>query len=211
MGFRSFSTAIVLVWFLAGCGDDDVDPEADRERIEAALLTEDDLPDGFEEGEVDDDEEDSECNEEVLGLDDDEVDDARTAQTDPIQFESDTMTLRAEITAFESGDIPGRVLEAFDRDEYRECLEDEIGDELEEGVELTTIDGIDPLVDVDGVEAAAVAVGLDVSGTAAEARIYAAVIDRFGITLEASGVEGEIDEDVVADALEVMIERVQQG
>jgi hypothetical protein len=211
---------LALTAGLAACGDDGptVDPEADEELIEDALLTLDDLPDGFEETPVDDDEDGATdiCNDEVLGLDDDEVDDAKTAETDSVQFDSPELSIRAQITAFESNDVPEQILDGLVDDEYLDCLAEAFEEQEFEGVDLGSIEAVDPLVDGDEVDAAAaVRIRLDVESATgpveAEVQLHGVLVDRFGVFLQGTGVAGEVDEDLLEDVLDEMLDRLADG
>lgn len=201
---------------LAACGDDGgADPEDDAELIEPALLTIDDLPDGFDEVEVDDEDDEtanSICNDDVLGLTEDEVDGAKTAVAGPVQFRSDEVSVRAEITAFEDEEIPRRIIEGVADEEYLACLGDAIGELLPEGITLASVDVTDaPVEGVDADDAGAISVSFDSSGTQLESQIHAARVGRFGLTLEVTALAGRLDAELVADALGAMVERLRDG
>lgn len=209
--------AIGTMVVATACDGDDapsVDPEADQELVDASVLTIDDLPGGFESVPPDDSDEDGAadvCLEEELDLTTEEFEDARTARTDPVQFEDAAMSLRVRVNAFEGVDIPGEVMDAFDGDDFLACLGDAFEDDpdiRERGVDLIGIDALTPLV---GDEATAFYVQLRFSfdGIDAESRMSALLVDRFVVSVEASGLEGALDEAVIADALETMATRIE--
>lgn len=191
---------------LAACGGgDDIDPEADEERIEDALLTVDDLPDGFVEGDPGEDDDDSnECNQDVLDIDEDELDENQVAETEQVTFESDDAEVRARIEAFRSDDLPQQVLDAFDDDEYLDCLQDGIVERLGEA-ELTGFEEIDTPAD----GGRALELQIDAGGQSVVSQQHAVLVDRFGITLQVTVAGGEVDEGLVEDALDAMIERLE--
>ena len=193
---------------LVACGGgDDIDPEADQERIEEALLTLDDLPDGFTEGESDDgddDDESNECNQDVLDIDEDDLDENQTAETDQVEFDSDEAQVQARIEAFRSDDLPQQVLDAFDDDEYLDCIEDTIVGELGDA-ELTGFEEID--TPADGGRALELRVTVGDQDVVSQQHVV--LVDRFGITLQVTVVGGEVDEELVEDALDAMTERLE--
>jgi hypothetical protein len=209
---RRLLVPLVCLGLLAACGDDEpsVDPEADEERIEDAILEVDDLPDGFQEVAVDDPDEDNECNEDVLGIDPDERDRAETAAEGPVQFEDDRSSVRAEILAFREADLPKRILDALGDDEYLDCVEDRTVEQLGDG-ELTEIGEIDSPVD----GGRAVEITFVVPGGGGDLEVvsqqHAVLVDRFGVSLQVTAVAGELDEDLVEDLLDTMIERLEDA
>jgi hypothetical protein len=208
---RALLLPLACLAFVA-CGDDDsIDPEADEERIEDALLELDDLPDGFEEAEADDDDDENECNEEVLGIDADEIEDSQTAETDQAHFALGEETdVRAEITAFRDTELAEQVLEALGDDEYLACLADSLGDELPETAEIEDLDEIDSPVGGRAVEASIL---FSDGGQELEVvtQQHAVLVDRFGIALVVTQLGGAPDEGLVEDALEAMVERLEAG
>ena len=207
---RRLAPVLACVALLAACGgDESIDPEADEERIEDALLTLDDLPDGFAEGESSDDDSQNECNQDVLDIDADAIDENQTAETEQVSFEDDTTQVQAKIEAFRDTDIPERVLDAIaDDDEYLDCLEDAIVEQLEG--ELTSFEEIDT---ADGGRA--IELRATVTGAEGELEVvsqqHAVLVDRFGVTLQVTSVGGEVDEDLVEEALDTMIEGLEEG
>jgi hypothetical protein len=192
---------------LVACGGDgeSIDPEADEERIEDALITLDDLPEGFTEGEADDDDSDNECNQTVLDIDEEDLDENEVAETDQVVFDSDTTQVRAQIESFRNDDLPQRVLDAIGDDEYVECLEEQVAENLDGG-EIAGFEEVDTPVD----GGRALQFELDLDGTPVVSQQHAALVDRFGITLVVTSVGDEIDDDLVEDLLDTMVERLEE-
>jgi len=210
---------VVATLALVACGGDDgeeVDPEADEELVNAALLTLDDLPDGFAEEPTDDDddnEEADECLEEAVGLTRDEFEDARTARSDSVQFESeeDTVSLRARVSAFESSDVPGEAIDAFDTDEFLACLQESFESQPEsDGYEITALEARSALI---GDETTSYNLQLDLTATdtdiAIESRLAALLVDRYVVSIESTTLSGNTDEALISDALETMAARLE--
>lgn len=211
---RTSALAVALAIGVAGCRGDGPapDPDADAERVGAALVTVDDLPDGFESEPVDDaDEREAEraCFEEELGITETEADAAPTARSDPVQFENETMSLRARITAFANADMPRDVIDALDGAEVLQCLDKEYRAALEgEDIELETIEAIDPFGGDDS-EAYRLRFQFTAAGIAVESQFAELLVDRFVVSVQASGRRGDVDEAVLADALETMADRLE--
>jgi hypothetical protein len=218
---RRLTALGVLVACLAGCdGGSSIDPEADEELIEDAMLTLDDLPEGFREVDADDDDQGAadECNEDILGIGADELDEATTAEPGPVRFDSDSVSVVAEITAFDDGDDLVRIVEALGDDEYVDCLREEAEDFQDPGVTIVGIESIDSPADDDDTPAGAVAAVVEINSpstsgivVAAEQQQHAVVVDRFGILLTISAEEGLLDEELVEDSLDAMIDRLRDG
>jgi hypothetical protein len=205
--------AFSFVFAFASCGDDgpDIDPEADQELVDDAVLTADDLPDGFEAQPDDDGDDDNECNADVLDIDADDLDDAKTAESDAVVFQGSNIQgeVRAQVTAFRDTELPERVLDALGDDEYLDCIRDGIAGELEAG-DVDSIEEIDSPVD----GGRAVALHLTVPGPDGEdigidAQQHAVLVDRFGITLQLTALGGELDEDLAEELLDTMIDRIE--
>ena len=213
MGRRAWAIGMVA-GALAACGgaDDPANPKADEEFITAALLTQDDLPNEFREEPVDDEASTSAVDEcaSVLGLDPDEIEDAKTAETAPVQFQSETLSVRAYITAFESDDLPQQLLTGFgDDDDFRSCYQEQFAAELGDDATLESLT-VDTLpIDEDTVDAGTTLLfEFDLAGTAAEARAELALVDRFAISMQTSALSGDMDVEVAATALEAMVRRL---
>ena len=218
--FRRVAAVGLLVACVACGGGSSIDPEADEELIEDSLLTLDDLPDGFREvdAEADDEGAADECNEDILDIDADELDESTTAEPGPVRFDSDSVSVTAEITAFEDGDDLVRIVEALEDDEYVECLQEEAENFQDPGVTIVAIESIDSPADDDDTPAAAIAAVVEINSAAtsgivvvAEQQQHAVVVDRFGILLNVAAEEGLLDEELVEDSLDTMIDRLQDG
>jgi len=217
MRWRCSGLLVASMLAVAACGGDDgepIDPEADEEIVNAAVLTIDDLPEGFVEEPPDDDDDDESadrCLEDILGMTRDEFEDSRTARSEAVQFEGDTSSIRVRVSAFADADVPGDVMDAFDGDDFIDCLREAFEDDPETAeFELTTLEARDPLA---GDEATAyhLAVGLNVveQDIQVESRLAALLVDRFVVSIESTSFEGGTDEAFLADALETMAERVE--
>ncbi len=209
MARRGWIVALVAAAALAACGDDAADPDEDEELIEAALPTLDDLPEGFEAEPPDDEDEDNPCSESVLGIDQDEIDDAQTAATDRVHFHSDKIDVYAEITAFEDDDIPRRIFAGADDDDYLDCVEDEFNADPSDA----TIEGIDieelPVDNDEVDDGFTVALTIDVGGTAVASRSYFALVDRYAVDLDVVARPDDFDEGLATDLLAGMLDRVK--
>lgn len=212
MARRAWVVGLVAAVLVSCGGGESVDPEQDKGFIQDAQLTVDDLPDGFVEEPVRDDENRAGdvCNEEVLDLDPDAIEDAKTAETESVQFQSDTLSIRAQITAFADRDIPRQILEAFeDDDEYLECFIDKFETEVSEDVSVEDVDTDDLPIADEAVDAGVtLVVELDVGGVAAEARTYLLLIDRYAVGLDVTARAADMDTDVATDALEAIVIRL---
>lgn len=208
---RRLLASLVCFALFAACGDDgEVDPEADQELIEDALLTAHDLPPGFEEVDAEDDDDPNPCNEDVLGIDPDDLDDAETARAGPVEFESDLMNVTAEITAFDDDDLPQQVLEAIDDDEYLDCIAEEFAENLGEGGTFEAIESIDsPVEGGRAAEATFTFSADDGSELGVVSQQHAVLVDRYGISLQVTALAGDLDDDLVEDLLATMVERLE--
>ena len=203
--------AAIVAAALVACGGSDPDADEDRTTIEEALLTDDDLPEEFEQEPVDDEADDSAVDTcaEVLELDPDEIDAAKTAETTPVQFQSPALTVRAQITAFESSDLPATLIDGFANQEFTECYLDAFSTELDDGVTLESFTVETLAIDADAVDAGtALLFQFDIGGTAAEARGELALVDRFAVSVQTSALAGDMDLDIATQALETMVERL---
>jgi hypothetical protein len=209
------AVALLVGVLVAACGDDDdIDVSADQDRVDAAVLTVDDLPAGFEAVPSDDPDDDlgstgtDECLERQAGVTRGQFEAARTARSDQAQFEDASMALRFRVNAFRDADVPTKVIDAFHDGDFLDCLAEEFRSDPDAGdVELTKIESIEPLVSGDGgyqVRLALTSGGVDV-----ESRLSAVVVDRFVVSAEATARPGDVDEGVVRDALQAMADRVK--
>ena len=203
-----------MLALVAACGDGEpsADPEADQAAVEAAVLTVDDLPDGFTATEADDPDEDGsldQCLEVVTGIGQADVDEARTARTAPMQFDSQTNQLRARVNAFESDDLPEDVIDAFDDDEFTDCVEAGLGDEMTDaGVEMTVLEVLDPAFGPSDAVAYDVRLGLVADGNEIDSRLMALLVGRYVVSLESTALAGQEDEQLLIDSIETMAGRL---
>ena len=216
-------TAAVLV---LGCSDDEpeIDEDADRELLEDVALTVDDLPDGFEEVEEDDDDGEGtndafdECGDEV-GLDSDEIEDNKVAEVGEdvsFVFQDDESFTRvnASVSALRDADLATSQLEAFDDDDFFDCVSEELEAAISEdadGADLGefSIDTIDPAVDGDA--AAAVSIEIESEGIPFEMQVHMVLVDRFGFSVQVLAGPDGVDEDLVEDILDAMIDRFEDA
>jgi len=216
----SSALLVAIALTLGACGGDDellVDTEADEALVNAAVLTLEDLPEGFVEEPADDDDDENEdadeCLEDAVGLTRDEFEDARTARSDSVQFESDedTVSIRARVSAFESSDVPGEAIDAFDTDEFLECLRESFeGQPESDEFEITALEARTAAI---GDETTSYNVQLDLTAKdteiAIESRLAALLVDRFVVSIESTTLSGNTDEALIAEALETMAARVE--
>lgn len=202
---------------LAACSDgDSVDPEADADLIEDAILTLDDLPEGFEEGDPNEDEEGAadECIEDETDLGEDEIEDARTAKEGPAEFRGPdgNTTVTADISAFEDGDVPERLVEALASGDVLDCIAEGVeGEGVLSNVEIDEVDLPGDAADLPGI-GIVVTGELAAIGAVVELQQYAVVVgERFGVSVSVSGLAGEIDDDLAEDALDAMLERLEDA
>ena len=215
----SLATAALVL----GCSDDEpeIDEDADRELLEDVALTVDDLPDGFEEVEEEDEDDDdaddafSVCGDEV-GLDRDEIEDNKVAEVgDEVSFvlEGDESFTRvnAAVAALRDADLATSQIEAFEDDEFFDCVTDELEDLItgDGAVSDFTIDTIEPAVDGDA--AAALSMGLESQGIPFEMQVHMVLVDRFGFTVQVLAGPDGVDEDLVEDVLDAMIDRFEDA
>jgi hypothetical protein len=209
---RGWMLAAAAVTLVACSGDDDPDPAADAEVIEAALLRSDDLPPGFTSQPVEDEDDSTvvEACADLLGIDGAGIDAAKTAETGLVQFQSETtMRVSAEITAFDDADVPRQLINGFADDDFFECYLDQFAADFAPGVTLTS-SGTDALaIDSERVDAGtALVLEFDIDGAPAHARAELALVDRYAIALQTSALEGDLDGAVAADALSAMVDRL---
>ena len=213
------SAVTVFALTLGACSDDgdDLDPEAEAELLEDAILTLDDLPEGFEEGEPSEEggnEAFEECGDD-FDIDEDAIDDATVAEAGPVTFVLEEEGIFGEIEAtlrtIDPTDPAEDVFEAMGDADLRDCVLEAFEESAEEDgqtVEDAEIDEGDPPVDGDA------AGGLEFTGTISgfefEGQVLAVLRGNHLISLEVTSLEGAIDEDVVEEAFETMIERLEE-
>lgn len=214
----------LLALGLAACGDDEeaIDPDADQEVIEDALLTIDDLPDGFEETEYDDGDDDSndeseeECQE-AAGMDPDELEDNEVVDGEGAEFQREVagaslLGLTVAITSFDDRGLATESLEILDDDDYLDCAADAISeDAADDGQELgdVSVEAIDPVVDGDA--AGSIRIAFETQGFPTVIEQHLVLVDRFGISLQIVTVNEEVDQDLVEELLETMADRVEDA
>lgn len=206
---------------LTACSDEGeaIDPDADEEVIDDSLLTLDDLPDGFEEvdaEEGDDSEEGIDDCADDAGIDADDIDDNRVVEAEAVAFERSSqeefVSVTASIGSVREADLAARTLELFDDDDFQDCvfeaLEDAIGESSSEigSFEPDVIDAA-----VDGDASAALAVEMEVDGFDAELQQHLVLVGRFGVSFQAVAVGVPVDSDLVEDAIDEMIERIEDA
>jgi hypothetical protein len=218
-GLSLSAVAAGIVLASAACGDDEpsVDPEADEAAVEAAVLTPEDLPDGFVEAPPGDGDESTSldaCFEEAAGVDREELEAARTARSEAVQLNNQAaqLSLRPRISAFESDDVPEQIIDAFGGEDFLACMRESVGKEMAAAdLELTSIEPLEPAFGPSDAVAYDLRVLLDAGGTAVETRAMALLVGRYVVALEASGLAGQLDEAVLGDAIETMAGRVDAG
>ena len=200
-----------------GCSDDpEIDEDADQDLVEEVALTLDDLPDGFEEVESDGDsgtDAFQECGDEV-GIDADDIDDNRVAEAgDDVNFalsdETSFTQIASSVVTVRDAGLARRQLEAFDDEDFFDCVAEAMEDEISEDGDVSdfSIDTTSPVADGDA--SAAVALEITSQDVEFEMEVHMVVIDRVGITLQVlSGPDG-IDDDLVEDAFDAMLERLE--
>jgi len=215
---RAATSAITaLVLTLTACSDDGgLDPEAEEELLEGALLTLDDLPEGFEEGEPSEEggnEAIEECGDDA-DIDEDALEDATVAEAGPVAFvleeEGTFGEIEATLRTIDPTDPAETVFEAMAEDDFRECVLEAFEESAEDDgqtVEDAEIDEGDP--PVDGDAAGGLEFSGDISGFEFEGQVVAVIRENHLISLEVTSLEGAIDDDVVEEAFEAMIERLE--
>jgi len=213
------AAATVLLLSLAACSDDggdDLDPEAEEELIEDALLTDDDVPDGFEEGEASDDSNDDTLEDclDDLDLDPDALDDATVAEVDPAAFERQEgegfASIEAEIRTIDPTEPAEEVLDAMGDGDFRDCVLDgfvESAEDDDQEIEDPEIDEVDVPADGDatgGLEFSGGIAGFDFVG-----QILVVLDGNHLVSLELTTVNDEIDEDDVEEMFEAMLDRLE--
>lgn len=224
---RLVAILLCSVLVLGACGDEEeVDPEADRERAEAALLTVDELPAGFEEAPAEQDEENDAADQCLEGSEADltgeEVDEARTAQVGR-EFETDEgVNVEAEISVFREDDVPESLVGLLDDEATLQCLTDAIQEDAAQSGEEATIGAVEvgeapPVPDDLGDQQGAARLELTIEAPTGQsfdftADLYAVRVDRAVATLTVSQLAGQaLGEGDVTAALEAMVTRLEEG
>jgi hypothetical protein len=216
--------AAVLVASLAAftaCSDEgeSIDPDADEEVIEDSLLTVDDLPDGFEEVDADDGDDGDDGIEDCAddaGIDADDIDDNRVVESEAVAFErsgeAEFVSVTAAIGSVRDAGLAARTLELFDDDDFQDCLFEGLEDAI--GENASDIGSFDPeVIDAaaDGDASAAVAVEMEVGGFDAELQQHLVLVGRFGVSFQVVTVNVPVDDDLVEDAIDEMIDRIEDA
>jgi hypothetical protein len=219
---RLLISCLSITAFALGCSDDgpQIDEDADQELVDEVVLTLDDLPDGFEEQDEDDDDDDpddfEEC-EELSGVDQDEADenkvavagdDASFVRTDATSFTQ----VRATVTTFRDADLAQRQIEAFQDDEFLACGTEAMEDQFAEESDVVdfTLDSTSPAADGDA--SFAVAMEMTTSdGIPISMEMHGVLVDRVGITVVVVGAPDGVDDDLVDDAFDAMLERLEDA
>lgn len=188
----------------------------DEAHIEAALLTSQDLPTDFEDRGVTPQDADP-LDEQPCGpVDDRMFEQAQTAATGEAEFVATdgSAHVYASITAFESGDVPRRQMDALISDEDTiDCtLTAWVEDVEADGLDVSDIEPIDVLPGQEGVRGAGFRALAASPANEIEARVvHALAEERFMIQLIVAGVPGTIDAQLVDGAIAGMVDRLQGG
>lgn len=213
----ALATAALAV---TGCsGGDSLDPDEEADRLEDAMLTVDDLPDGFEEGEPADDEGDEDfedCLEEV-DVDPDALDDATVADEGPEAFEvaddeGGFGSIEVELRSLDDEGAGSDIIEAMGEGDFQDCvLESAEEDAEEDGEEISDLEIEDIDAGAEGDEAIALRFSADFNGFEVTSDLHVVRVGPRVIRLEAVSVDGGLDEDAVDDAFEAILERLEAG
>jgi hypothetical protein len=225
---RAAAILLCSVLFLAACGDEEeVDPEADRQRAETALLTVDELPPGFEESSDDDPEDDeSDAADRCLESSDadvtsEEVDEARTAQVSR-EFDADEgINVEAEVSVFREDDIPETLVGVLEDEEALDCLTEAIQQDAAQGGEGVTIGSVEvteapALPDDLGDQRTSARLELVIEAPTGDtldftSDLYIVRVDRAVATLTVTQLAGQqLEEADVNTALEAMVTRLEE-
>lgn len=203
------------------CSDDGeaIDPDADEEVIDDSLLTLDDLPDGFEEVDADEDDDSEEgiddCADDA-GIDADDIDDNRVVDSETVAFERSSqeefVSVTASIGSVRDADLAARTLELFDDDDFQDCVFEALEDAV--GESSSDIGAFDPeVIDAaaDGDASAALAVEMEIDGFDAELQQHLVLVGRFGVSFQAVALGVPVDSDLVEDAIDEMIDRIEDA
>lgn len=211
--------AAALLLALTACGGgDSLDPEAEEELLEDAILTEDDVPDGFVEAEPSDESGDDtleDCLEEI-DVDADALDDSTVAEVDPVAFELESdegfASVEAELRTVDPTEPAEQVLDAMGDDDFRDCVLEnfiEAAEDDDQAIDDAEIDEADVPVDGDatgGLEFTGTVQGFEFSG-----RILVTLVGNHLVSLEVTTVNEEIDDDDLETMFDAMIERLEEA
>ena len=214
--------AAVALGGFAACSDsgEAIDPDEDEEIIDDAILTLDDLPDGFEEAEPDDDDDPAsesieDCADDA-GLDPDDIEENRVVESESIEFTlpSDDIFLSvvASIGSVRDTDPSERLLALFDDDDFQDCMFDALEESFaDQGQDVSDFDAEVIDAAADGDASAALRVEAEVSGFDTEIEQHLVLVGRFGVSVQVVSLNAPIDGDLVEDALDAMIERIEDA
>jgi hypothetical protein len=186
---------------------------ADEAFIEAALLAPQDLPAEFEDRGVTPQETDPPDDEQPCGpVDDRTFAQAQTAETGEAEFVATDGSVHvfASIAAFESGEVPGRHMDALTGDEDAiDCtLAAWVEDVESDGLDVSAIEPID-VPRRDGARGAGFRARAASSANDIEAQVvHVLAEERFLIQLIVVGVPGAIDARLAEDAIAGMVDRL---
>ena len=217
---RATAGAAALVLLLTACsGGESLDPDEEADLLEDAQLTLDDLPDGFTEADPDDDDDDEDfedCLEEI-DVDPDALEDATVADEGPAAFEfadedGGFGSIEVELRSLDDDGAGSDIIEAMGNDDFRDCsvesAEESAEDEGQE-VDDLELDEIDAAAD--GDEAIALRFSADFGGFDVASDLHVVRVGPRLIRFEAVSVDGGLDDDVVEEAFEAILERLEEG
>lgn len=210
---------VVLALGATGCSDDGgLDPEAEEDLLQDAILTDDDVPDGFEAAEPSDESGDDtleDCLEDA-DIDRDALDESTVAEIDPAAFELSSdegfASVEAELRTVDPTGPAEQVLEAMGDGDFRDCVLDGFvasAEDDDQAIEDPEIDEADVPVDGDatgGLEFTGAIQGFDFTG-----RILVTLVGNHLVSLELTTVNEELDDDDVEAMFDAMIERLEAG
>jgi hypothetical protein len=211
--------AVALAFTFTACSDDGgLDPEAEEDLLDDAILTEDDVPNGFAEAEPSDESGDDtleDCLEDV-DIDADALDDSTVAEVDPAAFELESdegfASVEAELRSVDPTEPAEQVLDAMGDDDFRDCVLEGFvaaAEDDDQAIEDPAIDEADVPVDGDatgGLELTGSIQGFEFTG-----QILVTLVGNHLVSLELTTVNEEIDDDDVEAMFDAMIERLEEG
>jgi hypothetical protein len=224
MGGWVLAAGVVGALLVTGCADEaahrDGSPSseaaaaADEAFIEAALLAPQDLPAEFENRGVTPQETDPPDDEHPCGpVDDRTFAEAQTAETGEADFVATDGSVHvfASIAAFESGEVPGRHMDALTGDEDAlDCtLTAWVEDVESDGLDVSAIEPIDVMPPREGTRDAGFRARAASSTNDIEALVvHVLAEERFMIELIVVGVPGTIDARLAEGAIAGMVDRL---
>jgi hypothetical protein len=219
---RSYRLAAGLAataFVLGACsGGDSLDPDEEADLLEDAILTDDDVPDGFEESDPSDDDDDETLDDclEDIDIDADALDDSAIAEVDPVAFSRESAdefaTIEAELRTVDPTGPAEDVLEAFGDDDFRDCVLDGFAESAEDdgqALEDAELDEVD--VPFDGDATGGLEFTGSVSGFDFTAQILVVLEGNHLVSLELTSINDELDDDDVEAMFEAMVDRLEAG